>query len=541
MSAAPAPSFAPPAGAPGPWAPLRRPVFRSLWIASLASNLGTWMQNVGAAWLMTSLAPTPFWVSMVQVAASLPLFLLAIPAGALADVMDRRRLLLATQVWLLLTTLALAALAFADRISPGGLLALVFAIGVGGTFAAPAFQAIVQELVPRDEVPAAVSLNGISMNLARAAGPALGGLLVAVAGVGITFITNAASFGGVFAAVAHWRRPLREGRLPPEDLIGAMRAGLRYVRHSAPLHVVLTRVAVFVLPGSAIWALLPLSAREQLALGPAGYGVLLGFFGGGAVAGGLLLPGVRIRLGPQRVTTLSALAYGAAMLLLGAAPSLLAAAAALTVAGAGWLALLTTLNAAAQMTLPAWVRARGLSVYLLVLFFGIAFGSALWGAAAESVGVPRSFELAGAAVIVSRLFVARMRLPEGLGPDLSPAPRWPDPELGASVAADRGPVLVTVEYQIEAASAEAFARAMRALGRIRLRDGAIRWGLWADAALPGRYLESFVVESWLEHMRQHERITAADREVQAIALAFHRGAGAPRVTHFIHERMPEEG
>jgi MFS family permease len=317
-----------------------------------------------------------------------------------------------------------------------------------------------------------------------------------------------------------------------------MRAGLRYVRHSASLQLVLVRVAVFVVPGSAVWALLPLYARQDLALGAAGYGLLLAFFGLGAVAVGVGLPGLRARVGPQRVTTLSALAYAAALIALGAAPVLPVAAVALSLAGAGWLALLTTLSAAAQMTLPSWVRARGLSVYLFVLMGGMALGSAGWGAAAESIGVARAFELAGAAVAVSRLFVWRLRLPEGAAPDLTPAPRWPDPQLGTAVAAGRGPVLVTVEYEIEPADTELFARAMRALGQIRLRDGALRWGLWGDTARPGVYLESFVVESWLEHLRQHERMTAADREVQKIARRFHRGAGEPRVTHYVHERIP---
>jgi MFS family permease len=526
--------------APGPWSPLRRPAFRALWIAGLASNVGTWMQNVGAAWLMTSLEPTPLWVSMVQAASSLPFFFLAIPAGALADVVDRRRLLLVALAWLALTTAALAVFAFTGVVTPGGLLALTFAIGVGSAFAAPAFLAIIPDLVPRNEIPAAVSLNGISMNLARAAGPALGGAVVAMVGAAATFAANAVSYGGVFAAIFRWRRAPEEGQLPPEDLFGAMRTGLRYVRHSRSLQVVLARVALFVVPGSAIWALLPLYAREQLALGPAGYGLLLGFFGTGAVAGGLVLPGLRVRLGPQRVTTVSALAYAVALFALGAVPSLPVAAAALVVAGAGWLALLTTLSAAAQMTLPAWVRARGLSVYLLVLFGGLALGSALWGAGAESVGVPRTFQFAGAAVAASRLFVWRLRLPDGDAPDLTPAPRWPDPQVAAAFDTERRLVLVTVEYQIEPADAEAFARRMRALGNIRLRDGALRWGLWADAAQPGRYLESFVVESWLQHLRQHERTTAADREVQALAHAFHRGEGPPRVTHFLHERIPED-
>jgi MFS family permease len=243
----------PSASRAGPWAPLRRPLFRALWIAGLGSNVGTWMQNVGAAWLMTSLAPTPLWVSLVQAASSLPFFLLAIPAGALADVVDRRRLLLAALIWMAAATAVLAALALAGAIGPAGLLALTFAIGVGSTFLAPALLAIVPELVSRAEIPAAVSLNGVSMNLARAAGPALGGLVVAAAGAGATFVANAASFLGMIAVLGRWRRPPREGRLPPEDLVGAMRAGLRYVRHSPPMAVVLGRVASFVVPASAVW------------------------------------------------------------------------------------------------------------------------------------------------------------------------------------------------------------------------------------------------------------------------------------------------
>jgi MFS family permease len=457
--------------------------------------------------------------------------------GALADVVDRRRLLLAALAWMAATTAVLATLALAGALGPAGLLALTFAIGVGSTFLAPALLAIVPELVSRAEIPAAVSLNGVSMNLARAAGPALGGLVVAAAGAGATFVANAASFLGMIAVLGRWRRPPREGRLPPEDLVGAMRAGLRYVRHSPPMAVVLGRVASFVVPASAVWALLPLYARDDLALGPAGYGLLLGFFGAGAVAAALILPGLRARLGAQRLTTAAALGFAAAQVLLGAVPALAAAALALAVSGAGWLALLTTLSAAAQMVLPAWVRARGLAAYLLVLFGGLALGSGAWGALAEWIGLRRAFELAGAAVAVVLLFW-RVRLPESA--DLSPAPRWPDPQLAASLEPERGPVLVTVEYAIDPVEAEPFARAMRALGRIRLRDGALRWGLWADAGRPGRYLESFVVESWLEHLRQHERMTIADREVQAAARAFHRGGEPPRVTHFVHERIPED-
>ena len=525
---------------PGPWSPFRHPVFRALWIAGLASNVGTWMQNVGAAWLMTSLAPQPLFVALVQAASNLPFFLLAIPAGALADVVDRRRLALFALAWLALAAALLAALAWAGGVGPPALLGLTFAIGVGSALLSPGFAALVPELVPREEIEPAVSLNGISMNLARAVGPALGGLLVATAGAAATFALNALSFVAVMAVLARWRRPTPERSLPPEELFGAMRAGLRYVRHSPALRTVLLRTGSFVLPASAVWALLPVYARNELALGPSGYGVLLGFFGVGAVAGGIALPRARRALGPERLATGAALAFAGSHLVLGLTQSLAPIAVALFVAGAAWLALLSMLNAAAQVTIPAWVRARALAIQMLVLFGGLALGSTAWGAVAGVVGVPRAFEWAALAIALGRLVTWRQSLPLDVGLDLTPAPRWPDPELARSFEPDRGPALVTVEYQVDPSDAERFARSMRLMGEIRLRDGALRWGLWVDAAQPGRYLESFVVGSWLEHLRQHERITSADREVQALALAFHRGPSPPRVTHFVHERIPED-
>jgi MFS family permease len=521
------------------WAPLARPAFRSIWTASLASNLGTWMQNVGAAWLMTSLAPSPLFVSLVQAASNLPLFLLALPAGALADVVDRRRLMLAALAWLCLASATLGALAELELVTPASLLACTFAIGLGSALLAPAFQAAVSELVPHDELAPAVSLNGISMNVGRAAGPALGGVVVAAVGAGATFLLNAASFVGVLAAVARWRREPIEARLPPEDLFGAMRAGIRYVRHSEALQAVLWRTAGFALPASAIWALLPLHARETLGLGAGGFGLLLGCFGAGAILAGVFVASLRARFGADALASFGAFAFAGATLLLGAWPHAAAAAVALAVAGGAWLTVLTTFNASAQLVIPPWVRARAIATYLIVLFGGLALGSALWGTVADAEGVAPALVGAGLAVAAGRVVTWRQRLAEG-EPDLSPAPRWPDPVLVQAVRGDRGPVLVTVEYEIDPRDAEAFAAAMRPLGEIRLRDGALRWGIWADTERRGRYLESFVVESWLTHLRQHERVTAADRAVQAVAHAFHRGADPPRVTHFVHETIPSE-
>jgi MFS family permease len=299
------------------------------------------------------------------------------------------------------------------------------------------------------------------------------------------------------------------------------------------------RTGSFVLPASAVWALLPLYARDELGLGATGFGILLGFFGTGAVVCGLFLPSLRSRLGIERLATGAVIVFALSQLALGQFPEIVASGVSLFVAGGTWLTLLTTLTAAAQISIPSWVRARALATHMLVLFGGLAAGSAAWGAIAGVVGVRHSFAFAALAIALGRAACWRRTLPQGPSLDLTPAPRWPDPEVVRAFEPDRGPALVTVEYQIDPADAERFARAMRELRSIRLRDGAIRWGLWDDVAETGRFLESFVVESWLEHLRQHERITASDRAVQAIAHAFHRGSEPPKVRHFVHERIPE--
>src|SRR5208283_2925216 len=344
----------------GAWRPLRRPVFRALWIATIASAVGTWMQDVGASWLMTSLAPTPLLVSLVQAASNLPFFVLALPAGALADVVDRRRLLMVSQAWMLLSAAALGVLTLSGAVTPVGLLILTFCLGIGSALNAPAWQAITPELVPREELPEAISLNGMAMNVARAAGPAIGGSVVGMFGPGTTFLLNAASFLGVIAVLAGCKRLQHESRLPAEDLFGAIRAGIRYVRHSTELKTVLVRALSFILFGSAPWALLPLFARRTLGLGPSGYGALLGFFGVGAVAGAFCLPRLRRATSAERVTTGAVLGFAAISLVLGLTRNVKLVGLALGIGGAAWLILLASLNLAAQSAVPSWVRARAM-------------------------------------------------------------------------------------------------------------------------------------------------------------------------------------
>lgn len=518
------------------WAPLRQPLFRSLWIAAVASNIGTWMQNVGAAWLMTSLAPSPTMVALVQAATTLPVFLIGLPAGALADVIDRRRLLLVTQGWMLCAAALLGALTLLNAITPWSLLLLTFALGLGAAMNAPAWQAIIPELVHEGELKPAVTLNGIGYNVARAVGPAVGGAVVAVFGSGAVFVLNACSFLGVIVVLYRWRRPANPSGLPAEDVFGAMRAGVRYVRHSPPVHAVLLRTGAFIFGGSALWALLPLVAREDLGLGATGYGVILGCLGVGAVGGGLLLPKI------ERRFSTDALLAGAVVLFAFATAGpiytqqLSVLSLIMIIGGGAWIAIMSTFNVAAQVTVPGWVRARALAVYGIVAQGGTAVGSAFWGLIAEHVSLSTTLILAATILAVSIATALRYRLRFEEAIDLAPSEHWPEPMFSTEPEPDAGPVLITVEYTVEPARAENFVAAMCAVRTQRLRDGAYRWGLYNDAAAPKRFVETFVVASWAEHLRQHGRVTVADRDAEEVARAFHIGAAPPVISHLIYAR-----
>jgi MFS family permease len=518
------------------WSPLRQPLFRALWIASVASNIGTWMHDVGGVWLMTSLTPSPIMVALMQTATSLPFFLLALPAGALADVVDRRRLLLATQGWMMAAAAMVGALTLVGVTTPWWLLALTFALGLGAAMNAPAWQAITPELVPREEVPSAVALSGVGLNLARAVGPALGGFIVAAAGPSGVFLLNALSCIGVIVVLYRWPRPPRRGVLPPEHMIGAMRAGIRFVWHAPPFHTVLVRAAVFILCGSALWALLPLIARREMGLDAVGYGILLGCLGVGAVAGAAILPRVRRRVVVDRLAMGATVIFALVTVGLATVREVTWLYGILFVGGGAWIALMSSYNAAAQAAAPAWVRARALAVYLLVFQGGMAAGSALWGAMAGRTGIPIALLVSGAGLVLGLLAANRYRLAGGASLDLTPSLHWPQPAVTIEPAAEYGPVLVTVEYRIDRVHAGDFVQAMQEVRLERLRDGALRWELFHDPADLSRYVETFLVESWVEHLRQHERVTLADREAEARARALHRGPTPVAVAHLIAVR-----
>ncbi|MFK0685742.1 MFS transporter [Ochrobactrum sp. BD67] len=519
--------------AAGAKSPLSFPVFRALWIATIISNVGTWMHDVGAGWLMTSLSPSPLLVALVQAATTLPMFLLALPAGALADIIDRRRMLLAAQVLGLVAAAILSVTTWQGLTTPYVLLTATFVLGVAAALSAPVFQAIVPELVDKTALPDAVALNSLGVNIARAIGPALGGVIVALAGTPAVFALNALSVTAVLFVLFRWQRSATVHTLPPEHFFGALKAGYRYARHSPALRLVLIRAAGFFAFGSALWAMLPLVARRGLGLDAAGYGALLACMGAGAVVGALLLKRLRKQI-PANTTSIGAtILFAVATAALGLAPNAWFGGAVMFVAGLAWIGMLTSLNVAAQMASPGWVKARALAVYLLVFQGAMTGGSIIWGAIAARTDVTTALIIAAVGNVVGLLLASIWRLPKDTGVDLAPSNHWAEPVVSVQPGDDRGPVLVEIEYLVAPEQQDEFITALRRFRSVRQRDGAIRWDVWEDIAQPGRILESFVVESWVEHQRQHARVTHADQVDQNLINAYHMGEHPPVVRHLL--------
>ena len=504
----------------GSWAPMRNRVYRALWFAQLGSNIGTWMQTVGAQWLLVDRAHAATLVALVQTASLLPVMLLSLPAGVLADVLDRRRLLIASQAAMAATAGVLAALTAAGLTTPATLLALTFVLGCGQAVTGPAWQAIQPELVERRQIPAAATLGSLTVNLARAVGPAAAGLIVAATGPAAVFTINAVSFAGVLAVLAVWRRkPTEQSQQQAEAALAALNAGTRYVRNAPAVTRILLRSALFVVPGSALWALLPVVSASRLHLGAGGYGALLGALGVGAVGGALSLSRLRKRLSANQALAGSAVLFGLATLTL-ALPLGAAATPVVSVfmvaGGFAWIASLSTLNAALQLTLPAWVRARGLAAYLLVFMGGQALGSLAWGLLAGSIGDP--WALGSAAVLLGLAGVSVARWP--LRPDTGLLDRtvsahWADPVLVFEPDPADGPVVVVRHYRVPPENQAAFLEAIERLGRSRRRTGAMRWDIYRDGDSVDGFTEVFAVRSWGEHLRQHaDRLTGADWEFE---------------------------
>jgi MFS family permease len=513
-------------------APLTLPAFRAIWAANIISNIGTLMQSVGAAWLMTSLTSSTTLVGLVQTASTLPVFLVGLIAGALADLADRKALLIWSQAWMLLTATALGVLTLLGFTTPWVLLALTFALGLGGAISLPAWQATVQDMVPKAWVTAAISLNSISFNVARAIGPALGGIVVAVFGAAAAFFANAASFLAVVVAVAFWKRPPFVRARLSEDVVGAIRAGFQYLLHAPRLQAPIIRAIAFNLCAAAVWPLLPLLARDVLKTSATGYGLLLGAFGVGSIASAIALTRLRGRFALDRILAMGSILGAVAFFGLSLTVNPLAAGALLFFSGAAWVGVLVNFNVAVQTSVPDWVRGRALAFYLLAFQGALALDGALWGWLAGVVGTPQCFAVAGAGLIAGLILIRLFPLNIDETIDLRPSTHWPEAHANLHADLDDGPVLVMIEYRIPRENAERFRLVMQQLRERRLRDGARRWRLYQDAQQPDRYLELFRLESWGEHLRQHERTTMADKEIEAIALGLHQGPERPKVSHY---------
>jgi predicted MFS family arabinose efflux permease len=515
-------------------APFRERAFAVLWLATVVSNIGTWMQSAAAGWLMTSLDPAPFSVSLVQVASSLPLFVFALPAGAFADIVDRRRLLIFVQVMVTALVAAFGLMVYLSWVTPTLLLAFTFLAGAAAASIMPAWQAIVPLLVPRRHLQPAVALNSVGLNVSRALGPAVAGIIISAWGIAAPFWVNGLTTTAVIAALIWWRPrdDGTQGRLPPEQFHRAINAGLRHARHNPHLRATLIRAGGFFLFASAYWALLPLVARYQVAGGPELYGILLGAIGAGAVAGAFGLPQLTRALGADRVVALGTAGTVIALLLFAVARYWTIALAGSLIAGMSWIMVLATINVSAQVALPGWVRGRGLSIFGTVMFGSLSVGSAIWGEVAALGGLPAAHLLAGLGALIAVPMLWRWKLQTGAALDLTPSMHWPTPVLSGDVDADRGPVLVSVEYQVRPDDRGAFLEALVRLGSERQRDGAFEWEVFEDLSQAGRFLETFKLDSWVEHLRQHERVTNADREQQQLVHQFQQ-AGTAKVTHLI--------
>ena len=516
-----------------PLAPFRSPVFRMLWITWLVANICMWMSDVAAAWMMTSLNATPLWVALVQTAASLPVFLLGIPSGAMADILDRKRYFMVTQIWVACVASLLSLAVFFGVLSPPLLLLLIFANGVGLAMRWPVFSAIVPELVTRPQLPAALALNGVSMNASRIVGPLVAGALIASVGSAWVFLLNAVLSLVAAIVITRWRREHKPHPLGRERLGSAMRIGLQYVSQSSHLKGVLARISIFFITSTALVALLPLIARHLDGGGAGTFTLLLASMGAGAIVATAFLPHLRRTLSRDAVVLGGAAIQSAAMIVIAFTHQIWIAVPAMLLAGAAWITTANTLSVSAQMGLPDWVRARGMSMYQMAIMGSNAIGAAVWGTVATMGSVRISVVLAALTGVTAMALANRLMPGQGMVEDLTPSSLLKMPQADAPPA--RGHVMVMIEYLIEPERADEFRKLMRESRRSRLRHGAMSWELLHDINEPGRFVEMIEDESWTDHLRRFDRVTATDVALRDRKLAFHIGESPPLVTRSVME------
>ena len=515
-----------------PLDPLKLPLFRAIWITSLVTNFGGLIQSVGASWMMTSISTTQM-TALVQASVSLPIMLLSLTAGALADTMDRRKIMLVAQTFMLLISAGLAVMTWMGWLTPWVLLSFTFLIGCGVAFNGPAWQASVGDIVPRQHLASAITLNSMGFNMARSLGPALGGVVVAVAGAAAAFAVNAVSYIGLLLVLFRWKPERPQATLPREGLLDAMAGGVRYAMLSPRIVAVLVRALIFGIGASGLQALMPVIARHEVGGGPLVYGILLGAFGVGAVGGALAVSSLRARYRTETLVRFWTLVFAMAALGVGFAPGLYLVVPALLLGGAAWVTVLSTFNVTVQMSAPRWVVARALALYQMCAFGGMAAGSWLWGTLAQQFDITVALSVSAGVLVVCTLIGLRAPLANGEELNLAPLDRWREPSTELHIEPRSGPIVISISYTIDDSDVPEFLRLMDERRRIRRRDGAHQWRLLRDLANPNIWTEKYQVATWLDYIRHNQRMTHEDSRISMAIRALHRGENGPEVHRMI--------
>lgn len=524
------------AASSGAWAPLRHSVFRWLWLATLVSNVGSWMHEVGAGWLMATLSPSPVMVALMQTATSLPAFFVLLPAGALSDILDRRLYLLGANLGRLVVASLLALLTFSGWIGPWSLLLLTLLLGINIAMVMPTWQAILPEVVPREQLHAAIGLNTLGMNLSRVIGSLIAGVIIAFAGSAAVFALNAVCLLFIITVLLRWKRQAPETTLPPERFTRAVTAGLRYARHSPALQATIIRGIGFYFFASIIWALLPLIAIELLHGDEGTYSYLFAAISTGAIGTALLLPRLRRRFDNDQLITAAGFTFATGLALAALVHVTWLAMLMFCICGAAWITVMTCAQTSAQTALPNWIRSRGLAVFLTFFMGSLGIGPVVWGSVAEVTSLPTAMLISAAGLALAALFTRRWPVSGNDSLDHAPSRHWRKPEPVLAVSHEQGPVMVNVHYDVAPQNRAAFMAAMQELGKVRRRDGAHYWQYFEEAARPDHFVEVYMVDSWLDHLRQHERITRQDAQVQERIRSLLSPGTHAVVSHYVHPR-----
>lgn len=517
-----------------PWSPLKINTFRWLWMATLVSNIGSWMHEVGAGWLMTTLTTSPVVVALLQTATSLPAFFILLPSGALSDILDRRLYLMAGNIGMCIAAVAIAILTLTNVINEWSLLLLTLFLGIGAAMIMPAWQSIVPEVVPRPELQSAIGLNTMGMNMARTIGPLIAGLIIAQLGTGAVFVCNALSFIFIIVVLARWKRTPPVALLPPERFLNAIATGLRYARHSPPLQATIIRSISFYFFASVMWSLLPLIARVLLEGTEKTLSYLFASISIGAVTNALLLPRWRKLLNNDQLITVAAIVFAVGISTTALVHNHVVAILALSLCGAAWITVMTCAQMSAQTALPNWIRSRGIAVFLTFFMGSLGIGPIVWGSIAEVSDLPTAMLIASCGLVLATLYTRRWPLSGNDQMDHRPSGHWRKPEPVLEIRHEQGPVMVNVRYEVAAPQLPDFLREMQTLSKVRRRDGATFWEFFEDSAKPGSYLEVYLVNSWLDHLRQHERISRQDAQVQERIQNLLQPGTTPIVTHYVN-------